>query len=342
MKKWFSKCVTVAVGSCCLASVLAAQSMELADGSGRVVLVQSVKELLDRDEAKGPALRLLTPDGTRPTLPVAEREPSPLDALVEVLRTVVGPTPGAATQVQRLGADHVVVMGAKEQIATIQAFLQHARANKDRLFQIDVQVAEVPEAGYREHFAELFVAPEGAGSEGGGKLAWAVVPDPDAVKAMLTKLDTAKANLLQAPRLVVPNLQRAEMKSGEQISYIRDFSVRQVQGSWIAEPVVDVLEVGTTIDAVCAEAPDGSVLVDLAFSDQTVEKPLAEWKTKVAATGSELTVQMPRVTGCRASMKVLVASGSTVVVPAQRSNGNWLLVMATVQSVEVKRAKAAR
>lgn len=341
MKTWFSKCVTVAVGSCCLASVLAAQSMELADGSGRAVLVQSVKELLDRDEAKGPALRLLTPDGSKPTLPVPEREPSPLDALVEVLRTLVGPTPGAATQVQRLGADHVVVMGAKEQIATIQAFLQHARANKDRLFQIDVQVVEVPEASYLEHFAELFVAPAGAGSEGGGKLAWAVVPDPAAAEAMLKKLETG-ANILQAPRLVVPNLQRAEMKSGEQISYIRDFSVRQVQGSWIAEPVVDVLEVGTTIDAVCAEAPDGSVLVDLAFSDQTVEKPLAEWKTKVAATGSELTVQMPRVTGCRASMKVLVASGSTVVVPAQRSNGNWLLVMATVQSVGVKRAKTTR
>lgn len=359
MKTSFSKVLMVAVGSGWLGESLGAQSMELADGSGRMVLVQSVRDLLGGRGAPGPTLRI--PAAETPRFPpAAEPEPNRVAGLVGMLRTVMLPIQTgkaqvvrrgteevlvlvAEPQVQRLGEDHVVLMGTKEQVAAGEAFLQHARANKGRMFQLEVRVAEVPEEAYREHFAARFNAAAETGSSVTGVASGALVLTAEGLQELLAKVDSSKdANLLLAPKLVAQNLQFAEMKSGEHISYIRDFTVRQVQGAWIAEPVVDVLEVGTKIEAMCAAATDGSVIVDLAFSDQTVEKPLAEFKTKVAATGSELTVQMPRVTGCRANMKVMVTSGSTVVVPAQRSNGNWLLVMATVQQVEAKQKSAPR
>lgn len=358
MKTWFSKVLMVAVGACWLGSSVGAQSVELTDGSGRIVLVQSVRDLLGGGGKPGPGIRI--PSAETPRFPSAvEPEPNRVAGLVGMLRTVMLPIETgqaqvrrqgaeevlvivAEPQVQRLGQDHVVLMGTKAQVAAAEAFLQHARANQDRMFQLEVRVAEVSEEGYREHFSARFKAAAEVVVRGVGVASGALVLEPSGLQELLATVEASKADLLLAPKLVARNLQFAEMKSGEHISYIRDFTVRQVQGAWIAEPVVDVLEVGTKIEAMCAEATDGNVIVDLAFSDQTVEKPLAEFKTKVAATGSELTVQMPRVTGCRANMKVLVASGSTVVVPAERSNGNWLLVMATVQQVEVKRKAALR
>jgi hypothetical protein len=110
--------------------------------------------------------------------------------------------------------------------------------------------------------------------------------------------------------------------------------VRTIDGASIAEPVVDTVVGGTRIETVCAMDKDGKVLVDLAFQHHVVDKPLAEWKTKIGVKGQELTVQVPRVSGCKASMKLLLAPGSTVVVPSKRSDGKWLLVMAKVQRVD--------
>ena len=52
-------------------------------------------------------------------------------------------------------------------------------------------------------------------------------------------------------------------------------------------------------------------------------------------TGStkEVTVQVPRVTGCRGSQTVELANGATAVMAARKSDGSWLVTLMTLYSI---------
>lgn len=309
------------------AAALPAQRMVLGDGSGREVVVLDVVDLLGpaaaAEAAGGPARALgLARKGKAEPIPASD-----LERLASLAR-IAGGAGNARGDVQALGGRHLVAMGEAKWIGLVESFLRDARANTGVQFLLDMKVVELDADTYGK------IVPRGeAGAADGGEAEPAmVVLDGEAADKLLK--EAVSANVLQAPQIVAQNLQVASISVEEQIAYVRDFTVRTVNGTVIAEPVVDIIEAGTRIESLCAVDKDGKVLVDVSFRHQVVDQPLAEWKTEIAVKGQELTVQVPRVSGCKASMKLLMAPGSTALVSSKRSDGKWLLLMARVQRVD--------
>ncbi len=311
-----------------------AQRMQLGDGSGREVAVLDVGDMFDvAGRNRGPKLEL--PAAAKG---MAEPDDPWSPARLAALARIAAGAGGAKGDLQALGERHLVAMGDAKWIGGVEGFLRDARANAKVQFLVEVQLVELADASMVLKFdsAKLVVgsARDSEADADGVAPDAALVLNAEAAGKFTEKVMAGEANVLQAPQLLVNNLALASMVTEEQISYVRDFTVRTVAGASIAEPVVDTVVEGTRIETVCAIQRDGSVLVDLAFRHQVVEKPLAEWKTKLGVKGQELTVQVPRMSGCKASLKLLLAPGSTVVVPSKRSDGKWLLVMAKVQRVD--------
>jgi hypothetical protein len=320
------------------AAAVPAQRVQLSDGSGREVVVLDVGDLFDV-AGRNQGRKLELPAPAKATAEAADPwNPARLAALVRV----AAGTGGAKGDLQPLGAGHLVAMGDAQWIGGVESFLRDARANAKVQFLVEVQLVELADASKVLDFdnPELVIASprDGAPAEDGAAAPDAMfVLDGEAAAKFTKKVFAADGNessVLEAPRLLVNNLSFASMVTEEQIAYVRDFTVRELDGASIAEPVVDTVVQGTRIETVCAMDKDGKVLVDLSFRHQVVDKPIAEWKTKIGVKGQELTVQLPRAFGCKASMKLLLAPGSTVVVPSKRSDGKWLLVMAKVQRVD--------
>lgn len=309
-----------------------AQRMQLGDGSGREVVVLDVGDLF------GPAAAAEAAEGPARVFGLvrkAKAEPVAADDLARIasLARVAGEAANAKGDVQTLGGRHLVAMGDAQWIGCVEGFLRDARANARVQFLIDMRVIEVEDATklvLRDPAVVLGEHQKGA--DGKAAESVMVVLDDDAANQLVRELPPG-SNVLQAPQIMATNLQVASIAVEQQIAYVRDFTVRTVDGSVIAEPVVDTVEAGTRIESLCALDKDGNVLVDLSFRHQVVDQPLAEWKTKLGLKGQELTVQVPRVSGCKASMKLLMAPGSTALVPAKRSDGKWLLLMAHVVRV---------
>lgn len=327
-----------------IAAAAPAQRMQLGDGSGREVVVVDVGDLI------GPAAlprAAGAPGGVFGVQRQAKAEPiEPGDlARLASLARLAATAASTKGDVQPLGERHLAAMGDAQWIGCIEGFLRDARTNAAELFQLDIKVLEMSEDGYGRvsvdfgPAAKLITTAPGKGQEksqetaGDDPAPTMVVLEGDAADALVKRAIEASANVLQAPQIVAKNLQVASMAVAEQIAYVRDFTVRTENGTVIAEPVVDTVEAGTRIETLCAVDKDGKILVDLAFQHQVVDQPLAEWKTKIGVKGQELTVQVPKVSGCKASMKLLMAPGSTALVPSKRSDGKWLLVMARVYRV---------
>jgi len=321
-----------------LATGVPAQRMQLGDGSGREVVVLDVGDLFEvAGHTPGPKLEL--PPAAKAKAEDEASAPWSVARLAELARIGVG-SGGAKGDLQALGARHLVAMGDAKWIGAVENFLRDARANAKVQFLVEVQLVELADAGkvLKLEAPRLIAKPldENPAADAATPEAMFVL-DGEAAAKFTKKIFAADDNVssvLEAPRLLVQNLSLASMVTEEQIAYVRDFTVRTIDGASIAEPVVDTVVAGTRIETVCAVDKDGAVLVDLAFRHQVVDKPLAEWKTKIGVKGQELTVQVPRVSGCKASLKLLMAPGSTVVVPSKRSDGKWLLVMAKVQRVD--------
>ena len=311
-----------------------AQRMQLGDGSGREVVVLDVGDLFDV-AGRNQGRKLEVPAAAKA---MAEASDPWSPARLAAIARVAAGAGGAKGDLQALGERHLVAMGDAKWIGGVEGFLRDARANAKVQFMVEVQLVELADASMVLEFdsPKLVVgsARDGEADVDGAAPDAALVLNAEAAVKFTEKVMAGANNVLQAPQLLVNNLALASMVTEEQISYVRDFTVRTVAGASIAEPVVDTVVEGTRIETVCAIQQDGSVLVDLAFRHQVVEKPLAEWKTKLGVKGQELTVQVPRMSGCKASLKLLLAPGSTVVVPSKRSDGKWLLVMAKVQRVD--------
>lgn len=305
-----------------------AQRMQLGDGSGREVVVLDVGDLV------GPAAAAEAAEGPARVFGLvrkAKAEPVAADDLTRIasLARVAGEAANAKGDVQTLGGRHLVAMGDAQWIGCVEGFLRDARANSAAQFLLEMKVIEVDD----DTCQKLVPREPKQGADGEAAAPAMVVLDDDAAKKLVREAVAAGASVLQAPQIMAQNLQATSVAVEQQIAYVRDFTVRTVNGAVIAEPVIDTVEAGTRIESLCALDKDGKVLVDVAFRHQVVDQPLAEWKTKLGVQGQELTVQIPRVSGCKASMKLLMASGSTALVPSKRSDGKWLLLVAHVVRV---------
>jgi hypothetical protein len=293
---------------------LPAQRMELGDRSGRQVAVFDVSDVLDVDQQqKGPALRLAAGNGK-----IGRPERTPIDELLVLLRLGMQTGDGNAAELQALGTRHVVALGTPMQIAATETFLAAARQRRDRVWDLEVQVHQMDEVTFTN--AKILTGKDPM-----------VILDAAALKALMETIAGLAGDRLELPRVSMRSLRATSIASLEQIHYIKDFTLRSVAGAEVAEPVIEVLEVGMQIDATSVCTKDGEVLLDLAFREQSAKKPLGVATTKLPGIEQELTFQVPWLTGCKVDLQATLAFGSTAVLTAQRSDKRWVLVLVTAR-----------
>lgn len=99
-----------------------------------------------------------------------------------------------------------------------------------------------------------------------------------------------------APTILLHNGQRGSMKVTNQTAYIKDFEIRQVQGSAVADPQIDVISEGLSLDfASIWDEARKELTVRGEIKLTALQRPIKEFTTTLAGFPSSVTIQIPEV-----------------------------------------------
>ncbi len=146
----------------------------------------------------------------------------------------------------------------------------------------------------------------------------------------------ATASITQFPQIVAPALHRALLRVGKDITYVRDHELSAGPDGLVARPLAATIFAGHEVTAMVAPAANGLVAMQIALVDHVVEQPLHEVVTTIPGSTMEVRVQVPRVTGSRASQVVEMADGATALVTARQNDGRWLVLLTTVYEIQAE------
>jgi hypothetical protein len=223
-------------------------------------------------------------------------------------------------------------MGSPQQIATAERLLTRARQDLEKQYLVDLRLCEVPAALFERDVAPLL--PKADGVPAAAPAPHATVLDDAAARALVTTLKKgADVKITQFPQIVAPSLHLARLRVGDQVAYVRDFEIEVAAAAFIANPIVDVLFHGYDVDLMCCEVRAGTLGVQLQLVDQVLEQPIRTIETTVPGSTLPVTVQVPRLAGCRGSQTVEMQNGATAVMAARKNATTWLVSLMTPQQI---------
>ncbi|MBK8098310.1 MAG: hypothetical protein IPK26_14460 [Planctomycetes bacterium] len=283
---------------------LLAQKVPLASDAGRIV------QVLDASAFTAPA--------SSPAVAKAR-----LQALATGLRGWSGVPFGERDDVVALGDRHLVVLGPPELAATLEAVLGKVAANATQPILVQTTICTVSKATYDRVFAELVAPPSN---------------DPTAQPlgivtgmGLMAGLDRLEGvDRLTCPQVVTLPLQEATIATGEQITYVKDVAVNQVDGKPVAAPIHDKLWDGIEVNVNCMLLDADKVGLRLGLTVKRVERPLATFRTTLAGIAEPVEIQLPRVDGVEARAKAFVPLDGTLVMAAPKADGSWVVTLTTV------------
>ena len=145
----------------------------------------------------------------------------------------------------------------------------------------------------------------------------AVVLDEGPTRALLQRLEGADdTNRVQAPRITTFPAQPATMEVVQETPYIKDyeFTVLPGQDGEIADPVVDVVRTGTSIDMLAIPLAKERVAVEIQFSQSSAEKPYEQFVTTLGRSGAPVTIQLPEVKVARVDARFELGPGQSIAL----------------------------
>lgn len=111
---------------------------------------------------------------------------------------------------------------------------------------------------------------------------------------------------IASPQVMVDSAQRANVSIVNQTSYVRDFELEIARGSVVANPVVDVVEDGISLDLTPVfDARGERILVAAGLRISTVEKPIKSFTSRLSS-GPEVKIEVPSITEIKWSSEDLV------------------------------------
>ena len=192
----------------------------------------------------------------------------------------------AVVREQRSGV--LIVQATKEVHAQVAKQLAESRRRLSRVVQVESSVVELPE-----------------GTE---------MPRGLAKGEFETWIRKTGAKVTRLPALTCRNGQRVEVTATRIISYIADFDVEVGQGTFSADPIVETLPRGITLEVRPLASEDGeSVQLGIDVRSSEVKLPMGETKLEVPL-GRTVAIQTPesRLIEVRTSRRVR-GGASTVV-----------------------------
>ncbi|MBL8751690.1 MAG: hypothetical protein JNK15_00200 [Planctomycetes bacterium] len=304
------------------AGLASAQKMNAADGSGRIVQVFDLHELrpVDPDEPDQPA---------KPGLPTGEiRATSPGQHVADALRRFVDPPLGADDDLRGLGSRWLVMLGSPEQLASFERLWRAAQKRKEDVVDVQLRLYTIDAKKFAA-IKDKLVAVERPGGIG-----YEMVAADKQATAIATALEAADGDSFEAPRLAVFPLQNASMSVKDQTSYVKDFTLTRVGDQAIADPVVDIVWDGYSIEVISTWLPDGLLGVSIDVQVQDLQRPIPKFETTLQAGLPPVQIQLPRVTGLRLRQTAALAKDSLAVLAASKADGKW--IVATMRATALK------
>lgn len=258
-----------------------------------------------------------------PTDKPAPLSPDPLAAVAAFVRRFAQPALESGDDVQPLGGRYLAVLASPDRCAGVEEMLRTAATRRDDLLVFEAHLMQLPEATYTKVVAPLFDKNSTPEQRKVMILAGDLKPFLDAVQA-------AGANVLQVPQVSTRPLCPANVHSGEQIAYVRDFTIEKHGEARIANPVIDVVEDGIDLQVLATYSGDSNVFVDCQVRSDQVKRPLSEAKVDLGV-GQPVMVQMPQVSTVRLAQAGVMPLRSALLLSAPRADGSWLCALLRVR-----------
>jgi type II secretory pathway component GspD/PulD (secretin) len=132
------------------------------------------------------------------------------------------------------------------------------------------------------------------------------------IRAVEKNLD---ATLVNAPRLTIYNRQRANLSIVNQVSYVKDYDVEVAQTAFIADPLVDVVQDGLTLDVKPTVSYDRKyVQLELQPTVATLLRPIRTFETNLSGLTTPVIIELPEVITRSAQTTVTVPDHGFVVI----------------------------
>lgn len=123
-----------------------------------------------------------------------------------------------------------------------------------------------------------------------------------------------RVNVVTAPRITVFNTERANVTVLNQVSYVKDFDAEIAQAAAIVEPVVDVIQDGVVLDVRPIISSDRRyITMDLRPTVAQLTRPIPQFTASVA-TGTPVTLELPRLEVQRVRTTVTIPDDATVLL----------------------------
>ncbi|HEX5051161.1 MAG TPA: hypothetical protein VFZ65_05280 [Planctomycetota bacterium] len=318
---------------------------------GRVAKIYEVGDLVDKSPP-GPDLHFtgteLKQAGDRDTMQWTETEgPAPRPgAIVRLLQAFVKPPLAANEEIRALGERWIVVLARPEQHAWIERFLQATRGSDAQTFQLECSYYSAPELVFLRDIRDALV-PKGGTGNGADEpeaappkfVSQVLAPGPN-TDAFLKALPALKeVTTGQGQGLVVWPLTTGHVAVVNQTAYVRDFDVEVAQAAFIANPIIDVVQDGITIEASVAPLADSKLGLSIEVRVADLIKPIPTFTTSLGGSTVPVTIQLPNVQSTQLEAAFELQPGSIVVLAPPPLAGKRHLFVVKLEAGAGKRPK---
>lgn len=150
---------------------------------------------------------------------------------------------------------------------------------------------------------------------GGATVAFTLLDDLEVTGLLRAVEQSANATLVNAPRLTIYNNQRANLTLVNQVSYVKDYDVEVAQTSFIADPLIDVIQDGLTLDVRPTISHDRKyVTMEVQPAVANLVRPIRTFETTLSGLSTPVVVELPEVTVQQASTTVRVPDGGYLTI----------------------------
>ncbi len=154
----------------------------------------------------------------------------------------------------------------------------------------------------------------GLSGSGGLSFQWAYLSDLQFQMVLRAVSKKERVELVTAPRLLVSNTGRANLRVLNQVAYVKDFDVQIAQAASIADPIVEIVQEGVVLDVRPVVSADRRfITLELRPTVATLKRPIRTVTTSLGTQGS-VTIQLPELEIQRVRTTVPMPDGGTVLL----------------------------
>lgn len=249
-----------------------------------------------------------------------------LARLASAARFLIRPELRAGEELQVLGERWLVLLGRPEQHAWMDRLVLADLQGAIPVGRMKVQMVTLPEGVFD---AEIL---PNLGADGAVRDVAVLEPGKETeafVAAVLARDDGSK---VEVGAVELRRMWPTTASIVEQTAYVKDYVVETVNGTMVADPIVDVVEDGLAVQAMATPLESGALALSITASLADLVQPIPTFTTSLGV-GKPVTIQLPEVRVSKVEAAVEWKAGQIVAMALPAVAGRRSLVLVRVESL---------